>query len=742
MFELPVSKPALMLLVWLVWLGLFLPPACGAQQTQMHPVLVAACEGTDGCARWDFHGPSGSGQWPNGAVADLTIQRFDANDGGTVVIRRVDSSGAASGLTATYTGTRTGVLVSGKVAWNWPGHGDQSTGETDFRAVVLQDFMNAADVAKGKSLDIPDILSMCEKVDGCSSWHMNGKQGQGSWDDGAIADLTVERFDDSAVVIRRSDSKGLTRGLSGLYVGAMVDGKIIGVVTLSWPGHAPDGITSWEATMPAPPASLPPVLTIDQIHDEVLPAPTLPALPVPPAAAPFETKGLAGFDLNGSWTREGSDPNHAETLSILQLGDKVAITHIIGRDNMPANSLFIDATYDGASTATGTANIAEISNTPGMVPYPVKVTVMDADHIQTSPQQANMDFLSARYVRGSSASVQDVPCEPSNAHHISGNSAFQRGEMYLRKKDVATANCWFYIGGHAGNADALAEYGRSLYEGRGIPKQQELAAAFMLQAAMHGSAQASGYVSFLFGAGSVVPKSKQRHDYWFGRFQGTSTDFPHASQFFYNEGWMNVTVRPCEAGNPDHVSADDAHDMGLVAWEAESFNLAHCWMRISAEEGNTHAWAYLGLMSAFGMGVQQNLKNAFNYVYYAARKKDEFAVMYLSEFYIRGWGTERNEELGQDIANQALTLPDGFHAYSMVRGPYVSPSKAGAILIYLLNHSDCTTTYTSGRTTQGVYWTSSKTVCQDHPYNGPPLIEKPVVETPQELYPEEPFRYF
>ena len=100
MFELPVSKPALMLLVWLVWLGLFLPPACGAQQTQMHPVLVAACESTDGCARWDFHGPSGSGQWPNGAVADLTIQRFDANDGGTVVIRRVDSSGAASGLTA------------------------------------------------------------------------------------------------------------------------------------------------------------------------------------------------------------------------------------------------------------------------------------------------------------------------------------------------------------------------------------------------------------------------------------------------------------------------------------------------------------------------------------------------------------------------------------------------------------------------------------------------------------------
>lgn len=741
MFQLPCPRPTLVLHFCLSWLGLFLSAAWGAQTNQDLPVLVAACEGTDGCALWDFHGPTGSGKWPNGAVADLTIERFDANQGGTVVIRRVDSSGGASGLTATYTGIRTGVLISGKLVWNWPGHGDRSTGETDFRLAVLQDFMNVADVPRGKSLDVPDILSMCEKVDGCSNWHMTGKQGQGGWDNGAIADLTVERFEDSAVVIRRSDSKGAARGLSGLYIGAMIDGKIIGVVTLSWPGHAPNGVTSWEATIPA----LPPVLTIDQIHDDVLPTPNLPPLPVPPVAAPFQTKQFAGFDLNGGWRREGSDPSHNETLSILQLGDKLAITHLNGRDNMPANSLYIDATFDSASTAAGTANFAEISNTPGMVPYPVNVTVVDPEHFQTSPREANMDFLSARYVRVVSTPVQDLPCEPSNPHHIAGDSAFQRGQMYLRKKDVATANCWFYLGGRAGNADALAEYGRSLYEGRGMPMQQELAAAFMLQAAIRGSAQASGYVSFLFGAGSVVPKSKQRHDYWVGRFQGTSQGVPHATQFFYHEPWMDVIVRPCEAGNPDHVSADEAHDMGLVAWEAESFNLAHCWMRISAEEGNTHAWVYLGLMNAFGMGVRQNLKNAFNYMYYAARKKDEFAVMYLSEFYIRGWGTEKNEELGQLIANQALTLPDGSHAYSMVRGTYVSPSKGAAIVLYLLDYNDCESTPVGGserRYPATPSGTPCKRLANPRPYKGPPIIEKPVVETPQELFPEEPLRYF
>ena len=743
MLKLPLLKPARILLVWL---GLFLPAACVAQQPQVHPVLIAACETSDGCARWDFQGQSGSGHWPNGAIADLTIERFDANDGGTVIIRRVDSSGGAAGLTATYTGTRTGVLVTGKLDWNWPGHGDQSTGETNFRLVVLRDFMNVADVARGKPLDIPDTLIVCEDVDGCSGWQMNGKQGQGDWANGAIADLSVERFENSAVVIRRSDSKGSASGLSGLYVGATINGKIIGVATLSWLGHVPDGVTAWEATIPAhpaPPAAPVPALTIGQIHDEALPAPTLPALPTPPSAAPLETKALAGFDLNGVWKREGTDTNHAETLSILQLGDTLAITHINGRENMPANSLFIDAAYDSASTATGTANIAETFNTPGMVPYPVKLAVVDAGHFQTSPQQPNEEFLSARYVRISSAPVQDVPCESSNSHHISADSAFRRGQIYLRKKALATANCWFYIGGHAGNADALAEYARSLYEGRGIPQQQELAAALMQQAGMHGSAQASSYLSFLFGAGSVLPKSKQRQDYWLGRFQGTSTNFPHATQFFYNEGWMNVTVRPCAAGNPDHVSGDDAHDMGLVAWEAESFNLAHCWMRISAEEGNTHAWVYLGLMSAFGMGVRQNLKNAFDYVYYAARKKDEFAEMYLSEFYIRGWGIDKNEELGESIANEVLTLPDGFHATAMVRGTYVSPSKAELIAWYLmLTAGNCQTSYENKVNTNGRTVVLKQEVCEPQPYNGPPIIEKPVVETPQELYPEEPFRYF
>lgn len=747
MLKSSLLKPALFRIAWLV---LLLPAASMAQQPQLHPVLLGACESTDGCAVWNFQGATGSGHWQDGAIADLTIEQFAAFDGGSVVIRRVDSSGAAKGLTATYTGTRKGTLVVGKLDWNWPGHGEASTGETDFRAVVLQDFMNVADVPQGKPVDMPDILRVCENVDGCSSWHMNGKQGQGGWDNGAVATLTVARFEDSAVVIRRSDNSGAAKGLSGLYVGTMIDGKIIGIVMFSWPGHAPDGLTAWEATIPTP---LPPAMTIDQIHDVVLPPTPLPELPEPPPAAPVETKILAGFDLNGVWMREGTDPKQPEKMSAFQLGDQLRITHLGGRWDMPANALFIEATYNSASTATATVNSPGSADTPLMGHYPSKLVVLDADHFQVSGDLPEYG-ISERYVRVSSASVQDVQCDPSNSNHISADSAWQRGKIYLRKNDLAAANCWFYVGGRAGSEDALTEYAESFYLGRGVKQNKQLGVAYIRQAAMRGSAEASGDLAALFQAGSVLPQSKQRHDYWLGRYQGTTTTLPHATQFYYNDDWMNVTVRPCESSNPTHVNADDAHAMGLVAWEAESFNLAHCWMHISAAEGNTHAWVYLGLMSAFGFGVQKNLDNAFNYMYHAARQKDEFAEMYLAEFYIRGWGTAKNEDYGKMIGNQVLSLPNGFDAFAMVRGTYVSPSKAALIgetmAMGLLQSATCGDTRTYIERDRDGHWKEEKPseqtlecmadVGKNNPL--PSLTQQPVLDTPEELYPEEPFRYF
>lgn len=91
------------------------------------PGVIMECDG-DQCTRggggaiWIFEGQHGQAKWHYGAVADLTIERFD---GRTVVIRRVDPAGSYSSrfvppgqlFTAVYTGTIDGDRIDGTVSW-------------------------------------------------------------------------------------------------------------------------------------------------------------------------------------------------------------------------------------------------------------------------------------------------------------------------------------------------------------------------------------------------------------------------------------------------------------------------------------------------------------------------------------------------------------------------------------------------------------------------------------------------
>jgi Sel1 repeat len=91
------------------------------------PAIITECDG-DQCTRggggavWVFEGKHGQAKWHYGAVADLTIERFD---GRTVVIRRVDPAGTYSSrfappgqlFTAVYTGTIDGDRIDGTVSW-------------------------------------------------------------------------------------------------------------------------------------------------------------------------------------------------------------------------------------------------------------------------------------------------------------------------------------------------------------------------------------------------------------------------------------------------------------------------------------------------------------------------------------------------------------------------------------------------------------------------------------------------
>jgi hypothetical protein len=113
-------------------------------------------------------------------------------------------------------------------------------------------------------------------------WTFNGKTGAIP----GLANLSVERFDDSVIAIRRQEVAGALKGLDALYVGLRNGNKVDGVATWKWSGHPPTGILGWhnaaffspffggshDSTGPAASSELPPGLPIEKLVDVVKPA--------------------------------------------------------------------------------------------------------------------------------------------------------------------------------------------------------------------------------------------------------------------------------------------------------------------------------------------------------------------------------------------------------------------------------------------------------------------------------------
>jgi hypothetical protein len=136
-----------------------------------------------------------------------------------------------------------------------------------FASVVLAIFAMTA-VSHGQTTqpksqaDVPVTMTECEGVNNCATWTFLGKQGNGQWPSGEVANLSVESLDGDNVVIRRADSTGSSAGLTAVYKGTRHDDRVGGEFTSSWPGHWENKAGNWYATIGKVPQNLPPVMRV------------------------------------------------------------------------------------------------------------------------------------------------------------------------------------------------------------------------------------------------------------------------------------------------------------------------------------------------------------------------------------------------------------------------------------------------------------------------------------------------
>jgi len=241
------------------------------------PHKIAQCEraGTapQKCSTWTWNGNQFEGRWSDGAVGQMTVERFDA-DG--VVITRVDQTGASAGLTATYIGKLNGNVIQGTAVWvlngksvrgTWAGslpanYGSGPRPGRTTEAASAAPLRTAAQAPSKTSTANPVTMTECEGTNNCATWTFLGAQGNGQWPSGEVANLSVERYDDNSVVIRRADSTGSSAGLTAVYTGTRHGDRVGGEFTSSWPGHWESKLGNWYATVEKAAQSPPAVMRI------------------------------------------------------------------------------------------------------------------------------------------------------------------------------------------------------------------------------------------------------------------------------------------------------------------------------------------------------------------------------------------------------------------------------------------------------------------------------------------------
>jgi len=95
------------------------------------------------------------------------------------------------------------------------------------------------------------------------------------------------------------------------------------------------------------------------------------------------------------------------------------------------------------------------------------------------------------------------------------------------------------------------------------------------------------------------------------------------------------------------------YNAGLTAYKQFKYDQAHTYFSKAANQGETNAQYYLGMMFLNGNGVKKNTETAFTYISQAAKKGHKEATYQLAQMYDGGWGTAKDKEQAKNWYKKA-----------------------------------------------------------------------------------------
>lgn len=347
----------------------------------------------------------------------------------------------------------------------------------------------------GQSANAPSSVVACEG-NPCAppgTWNFEGSQGHAKWPKlGIEADLTVDRFDEEAVVIHRKDVLGPTTGLTAIYRGKLNGPRVDGAVEYAWPGH-------FDKTRTA---------HFTAIIDAKL-APAFLAGLKPAVVNNGPNQAIAALILNGEYLATTPGRNYGDKvlhpIRIVHTGHEFSIVKLV-----PGSAKRVqDAKEDGEPFVRGAfeekGTTARLRGNDGTW-TPTTVALVSPDHVKIGA----FDFL-----RFADSSLTDIPCDPNNPLHVEGDFAWLRSRTALKAKNESVYLCWVRISALDGARNGQSAWGYALLTGKGVARDEMLGFQFTEKAAHQGDFRGQMNLSRLFAAGVGTPRNQKAAEYWF-----------------------------------------------------------------------------------------------------------------------------------------------------------------------------------------------------------------------------------
>ncbi len=206
---------------------------------------------------------------------------------------------------------------------------------------------------------------------------------------------------------------------------------------------------------------------------------------------------------------------------------------------------------------------------------------------------------------------------------------YNLGNKYIEKKNYNEAKRYYELAAKQNNTDALMKLGILYRDGLGVKKDPNKTFKYFELAAKLGNDNALFYLSIFYqnGFGTKKNINRARRYYKLAVRYGVSEAMTNLGLYYANEN--NIELAKYYWGISSNSKAQ--YNLGIIYQNEKNYNEAKKCYELAANQGHSDAILAIGKLYLNGLGVEENIDIALDYIINSARLGNNNALQIINE---------------------------------------------------------------------------------------------------------------